>query len=209
MLLSVIYAITDPQILPGERLFSGVEAALEGGIRTIQYRDKHATEPQLLDNASALLALCKRYDAQLIINDHAAIAAQVGAHGVHIGQEDGSVINAREALGRKAIVGVTCHDSLTLAGSAAAEGASYLAFGRFFPSSTKPSAKSAHVNILQQAKAQYRLPVVAIGGITLQNMHHIISHGADSIALCAGVFGARDIRKTAKELINCWNQNHV
>ena len=190
----MLYAITDSHLLPGDKLFSGVEAALDSGCKWIQYRDKSQDTTRRLQDAQALLALCDQYAAKLIINDDVALAKKIGAHGVHLGQGDGSVIAARRILHRDAIIGVTCHDSIELAKKAAQEGADYVAFGRFFPSNTKPDARPAPLSLIGEARAELgSIPIAVIGGITLENAHLVISAGADLIAVCENLFSAENI----------------
>ncbi|MCU1718086.1 thiamine phosphate synthase [Pseudomonas sp. 5P_3.1_Bac2] len=188
MKLRGLYAITDSQLLNG-RLLAYVEAALKGGAKLLQYRDKSNDAARRLREADALGELCSRYGAHLIINDDAELAARLGV-GLHLGQEDGSLAVARALLGRQAMIGATCHSHLELADVAAKEGASYVAFGRFFNSQTKPGAPSASLDLLQQAKAQCNLPIVAIGGVTVENGAELIRHGADMLAVVHGLFGA-------------------
>lgn len=188
MKLRGLYAITDSQLLAG-RFLSCVEAALEGGVTLLQYRDKSDNQAQRLREAEALRELCERYKTRLIINDDAELAARLGV-GVHLGQTDGPLTPARTLLGREAIIGSTCHAQLELAEQAAREGASYVAFGRFFNSVTKPGAPAANLELIQQAKARIKLPVAVIGGITLDNATPLVEHGADLLAVVHGLFGA-------------------
>jgi thiamine-phosphate pyrophosphorylase len=198
----MLYAITDSQLLPGEKLFTGVEAALKGGCKYIQYRDKSGDTAKRLQEATRLLALCKHYQANLIINDDAPLAQAVGAQGVHLGQGDGDVAAARRLLGENIIIGVTCHDSLALAEKAIAEGANYIAFGRFFPSSTKPDARPAPLSLLGEAREKFpHATVAAIGGITLNNLRSVKAAGADLIAVCNEIFAAQDIEAQVKLFI--------
>lgn len=196
MKLRGLYAITDSQLLAG-RFLSHVEAALEGGVRLLQYRDKSSDQAQRLREAEALKALCERYGTELIINDDAELAARLGV-GVHLGQTDGPLTPARALLGRNAIIGSTCHAQLDLAAQAAAEGASYVAFGRFFNSVTKPGAPAASLELLAQARAQVKLPIAVIGGITLDNAALLVAHGADLLAVIHGLFGADDAREVTR-----------
>ena len=178
--MSILYAITDSHLLPGDKLFFAVEAALQAGCKWIQYRDKSNDQKKRIQDAKQLVALCNQYQAALIINDDVQLAVTVNAHGVHLGQEDGSPCAARKLLGASAIVGVTCHDSLELAQQAINDNASYIAFGRFFPSHTKPNAKSAKFTLISAAKVQFPdIPIVVIGGITLDNAHLLLDAGAD------------------------------
>ena len=188
MKLRGLYAITDSQLLAG-KLLPFVEAALKGGVKLLQYRDKSIDEARRLREAEALRECCTRYGAALIINDDAELAARLGV-GLHLGQSDGSLSAARALLGRHAIIGGTCHAQLELAQAAAKEGASYVAFGRFFDSTTKPGAPAATVELLQAAKARINLPIVAIGGVTLDNAPALIAHGASMVAVVHGLFGA-------------------
>ncbi|HYQ38448.1 MAG TPA: thiamine phosphate synthase [Pseudomonas sp.] len=184
-----LYAITDSQLLAGGRLLPYVEAALAGGARLLQYRDKSEDAGRRLREAEALRELCLRHGAQLIINDDLELATKLGV-GVHLGQEDGSLAAARALLGRAPIVGATCHASLALAEQARQEGASYIAFGRFFNSQTKPGAPAASPELLEQARTQFRLPIVAIGGVTLDNAPQLIARGASMVAVIHALFAA-------------------
>ncbi|MEN5238416.1 MULTISPECIES: thiamine phosphate synthase [Pseudomonas] len=196
MKLRGLYAITDSQLLAG-RFLSHVEAALEGGVCLLQYRDKSDDAARRLREAEALMTLCERYGTQLIINDDAELAARLGV-GVHLGQTDGPLTPARALLGRQAIIGSTCHASLELAQQAAKEGANYVAFGRFFNSVTKPGAPAASVELLEQARAQVKLPIAVIGGITLDNAAPLVAHGADLLAVIHGLFGADSAQEVTR-----------
>ena len=188
MKLRGLYAITDSELLKG-RLLPYVEAALKGGATLLQYRDKSSDDARRLREAEALRELCNRYGAALIINDDAELAARLGV-GLHLGQGDGSLSAARALLGRQAIIGGTCHAQLELAEAAAKEGVNYVAFGSFFNSTTKPGAPSADIALLTAAKAKVNLPIVAIGGVTLDNAPELIAHGASMVAVVHGLFGA-------------------
>ncbi|HAL66178.1 thiamine phosphate synthase [Pseudomonas sp. DE0010] len=196
MTLRGLYAITDSQLLAG-RFLSHVEAALEGGVCLLQYRDKSDDAARRLREAQALQQLCERYGTQLLINDDAQLASHLGV-GVHLGQTDGPLTPARALLGSAAIIGSTCHASLDLAAQAAREGASYVAFGRFFTSSTKPGAPAADVRLLAQARAQVNLPIAAIGGVTLDNAAALVHHGADLLAVIHGLFGADSAQEVTR-----------
>lgn len=181
-----IYIITDSVLLQG-RLVASVEAALQGGAQIVQYRDKSSDSAKRLHQAQQLKQLCQHYNIPLIINDDLELAAQLDV-GVHLGQQDGSITLARQRLGAKAIIGATCHNSLEFAQQAAQQGASYLAFGAFYPSSTKPLAQLAQLDTLTQAKHLFNLPVVAIGGITLDNAMPLINAGANYVAVISDIF---------------------
>lgn len=188
MKLRGLYAITDSQLLTGKFL-SYVEAALDGGVTLLQYRDKSSDEARRLREAEELRNLCERYKTQLIINDDAELAARLNV-GVHLGQTDGPLSPTRALLGSKAIIGSTCHGQIALAEQAAKEGASYVAFGRFFNSTTKPGAPSCSLDLLDEAKRTLHLPICAIGGITLDNAAPLVEHGVDLLAVIHGLFGA-------------------
>ena len=196
MKLRGLYAITDSQLLAG-RFLSYVEAALEGGVTLLQYRDKSDNQAQRLREAETLRDLCERYKTRLIINDDAELAARLGV-GVHLGQTDGPLTPARTLLGKDAIIGSTCHAQLELAEQASREGASYVAFGRFFNSLTKPGAPAADLALIEQAKARIKLPVAVIGGITLDNAAPLVEHGADLLAVIHGLFGADSAQEVTR-----------
>ncbi|TWR97907.1 thiamine phosphate synthase [Pseudomonas saxonica] len=196
MTLRGLYAITDSQLLAG-KLLAYVEAALDGGLTLLQYRDKSSDDARRLREAEALRELCARYNTRLIINDDAELAARLGV-GVHLGQTDGPLTPARALLGPKAIIGSTCHSQVDLAEQAAKEGASYVAFGRFFNSSTKPGAPTATLDVLDQARSQLKLPICVIGGITLENAAPLVAHGADLLAVVHGLFGADSAQEVTR-----------
>ncbi|MBD8474484.1 thiamine phosphate synthase [Pseudomonas sp. CFBP 8770] len=201
MNLRGVYAITDSQLLAGKFL-KYVEAALDGGITLLQYRDKSNDDARRLREADKLRQLCERYKAHLIINDDAELAARLNV-GVHLGQTDGPLTPARALLGRKAIIGSTCHNRLDLAHQAAREGASYVAFGRFFASQTKPDASPASLELLAQARAELKLPIAVIGGITLDNAAPLVAQGANLLAVVHALFGAdtaQEVTRRARAL---------
>jgi thiamine-phosphate pyrophosphorylase len=196
MKLRGLYAITDSHLLAGKFL-SYVEAALDGGVTLLQYRDKGTDESRRLREATELLKLCDRYKTRLIINDDADLAARLDV-GVHMGQTDGSLTDARGLLGHKAIVGATCHGSLEMAKKAKDDGATYIAFGRFFNSNTKPGAPAVALDVLSQARARFNMPIAVIGGITLENAPQLVEHGADLLAVVHGLFGAENTQEVTR-----------
>ncbi|WP_305908245.1 thiamine phosphate synthase [Methylomarinum sp. Ch1-1] len=181
-----LYAITQTEAKSADAIIAEVRAALQGGAVVIQYRDKTTREAQPL--ASALLQECHRHHAPLIINDDIELAAKIGADGVHLGRDDGSVAAARQLLGPKAIIGVSCYDDLAKAIDMQGQGVDYVAFGRFFPSNSKPLASPAHITTLQQARQSINIPIVAIGGILPDNGAQLLAAGADLLAVIGGVF---------------------
>lgn len=193
-----LYAITDTTLLAG-RLLPAVTAALAGGVRVLQYRDKSTDAIRREAEARALLRLCRAHGALLLINDDVALAARVGADGVHLGQGDAALVSARARLGAQAVIGITCHDRLDLADAAAAGGADYLAFGAMFTSASKPEARPCPLSLLAEARRRHALPLVAIGGITPDNAGHVIRAGADAVAVIAGLWQADDIAIRAQQ----------
>ena len=180
-------------------LLTSVEAALRGGAAVVQYRDKSGDVARQHEQASELLAVCRRYHVPLIINDSLRLADLVGADGVHVGRDDGAIHEARIVLGPEKIIGVSCYQSLERAVAAQAAGADYVAFGSFFPSSTKPDAQRAEPDLLREAARVIHLPLVAIGGITLNNAVSLIDAGADAIAVISALFDSTDIEETARQ----------
>lgn len=194
-----LYAITPMELCADPpRLLLAVDAALRGGAHLIQYRDKSRDHARRLESARALRVLCERHRAHLIINDDVELAAHANAHGVHLGQGDLPLIEARARLGPDAIIGISCADSLDRARAASEGGADYLAFGAFFASRTKPNARHASFEMLHEARVNTSLPICAIGGITPDRAPALIEAGADLIAAVEGVFGAADIAAAAR-----------
>jgi len=175
-----------------------VSRAARGGARIIQYRDKGSDPSRRRTEAKALLDLCRAIGIPLIINDDLDLAAAVGADGVHLGRDDPDPRAAREALGPDALIGISCYDRLDLAQAAERAGASYVAFGSFFPSPTKPDAARPGPDLLTEARRTLRVPLVAIGGITPQNAGPLITAGADMVAVITGVFSAPDVTAAAE-----------
>lgn len=196
MSVSGLYAIT-PQSDDSESLLRRVQAALEGGARVVQYRDKSADQARRRAQANALRELTRRYGALLIVNDDVALAAQVAADGVHLGRDDLELSAARLRLGRGILIGVSCYDDLERARAAAAAGADYVAFGSVFASATKPNAVRAPLWLFERARACLRIPLVAIGGITLANVNQVVAAGAHSFAVVSALFDAHDVRAAA------------
>lgn len=203
---NTLYAITDSKLLPDDKLFDAVAAALKGGCKLVQYRDKSSDKARRSFEAKNLLALCNQYQAQLLINDDVSLAQEVGAHGVHLGQGDTNPIAARIILGNRAIIGVTCHDSLALAQQAIKDSANYIAFGRFFSSNTKPDARPAPIELISDARQQFPgTPIAVIGGITLENGKQLLDAGANMLAVCHSLFAADDITAQAQKFIELKN----
>jgi thiamine-phosphate pyrophosphorylase len=196
-----LYAITDNRLCPAEQILQQVEAALTGGAKIIQFRDKQQNHrSSCAEQVHALLKLCEQYRALLIMNDDMELGLATKALGVHLGREDTPVSEARERLGREAVIGVSCYNRLELAIDAAENGADYVAFGRFFPSLTKPEAVAADPSLLISAKQKISKPLVAIGGITHENGAQLIAAGADMLAVIQALFGEADIEAASRRL---------
>ena len=194
-----LYAITsDALCRDAATLLRGVTAALRGGAVILQYRDKINDAPTRLAHARALQALCREAGVPLIINDGpAGLVADEGFDGMHLGLDDGDLAAARR-LAPGAVIGATCGASLSRAQTAVQAGASYVAFGAFHPSGTKPLAAPAPLALLRKARAALDLPLCAIGGITPENASPLIEAGASYVAAIGGVFGAADIEAAAR-----------
>jgi thiamine-phosphate pyrophosphorylase len=194
-----LYAITSATLCrEPRRLTAAVEAALAGGAKVIQYRDKESDALQRRASAKALLALCREHHALFIVNDDVELALAIGADGVHLGATDLPLREARRRLGGLAILGTSCANVLARAVEAQGEGASYVAFGRFFPSQTKPHAPQAEVALVKQAREKLHIPICAIGGITPANGRALVEAGAGMLAAVEGVFGAPDVAAAAR-----------
>jgi thiamine-phosphate pyrophosphorylase len=194
--ISGLYALT-PDWADSAKLLNCMRAALAGGVRLVQYRNKCADPALKKTQATALLSLCREFGATLIINDDVVLALAIDADGVHIGAEDASLAQARTQLGPKKLIGVSCYNKLQLALESQSQGADYVAFGSFFSSPTKPGAVAAPLSLLSDAKSQLHIPVVAIGGITLDNAPALIEAGADAVAIISALFDSANIRATA------------
>jgi len=203
--LTGLYLISSHDQHEDKKLWRDVEDALSAGTRILQYRDKSGDADKRLRQAEHLRKITRQYDCLLLINDDINLAKQVDADGVHLGKDDGNIDQARALLGSDAIIGASCYNQLELAVQASQRGADYVAFGRFFVSATKPAAVQAHAGLLQQARQQLDLPVVAIGGITHDNALQLIEAGADMLAVINGVFAQHDIRKAAQQFQRLFN----
>lgn len=194
-----LYAIT-PDLEDTGDLCYRVRAALAGGARVLQYRNKTASPALRLEQAQALQTLCAARGVPLIINDHLELALQTGAAGLHLGGDDGDIAAARAALGPQRLLGASCYDRLELAQQALAAGADHLAFGSFFASGIKPDAVRPSLELLAEARRRFPVPLVAIGGITAANAPQLIGKGADAVAVISAVFAAADIEAAAREV---------
>lgn len=201
-----LYVITDTLQFRRDALVRAIAEAISGGARIVQYRDKSTDVERRLAEASALRSLTLDHDVLFLINDDLDLAEAVAADGVHLGREDGAIDAARKRLGAKAVIGASCYNSLELARSAQHSGADYVAFGSFFPSSTKPEAVPATPELLTKAKQELSVPLCAIGGITKETAPVLIAAGADMLAVISAVFSANDIEAAAREFSALWRE---
>ena len=191
-----------PDTADTETLLAKCAAAIDGGATAIQYRHKDAEEALALAQARAIVALCRARGALAIVNDDAALAARVDADGVHVGEHDGGPAAARARVGPTRIVGTSCYDSLALARQSVDAGADYVAFGSFFPSSSKPHARHASVDIVPLAR-KLGVPIVAIGGIDAANARTLADAGVDAVAVISALFthdDPRDVEAAARAI---------
>lgn len=183
-----LYAITNEQLMPEADFSRKAQAALAGGARILQYRDKTTNHQKRTRQATQLKTLCEKYNAVLIINDDINLAKDIDADGVHIGKEDTSLFSTREYLGEDKIIGVSCYDQLSLAETAVNQGANYVAFGSFFGSNIKPDAPKADISLIHAFKSRHAVPICCIGGITTKNYTPLIQAGADMLAVISDIF---------------------
>ena len=200
-LICGLYAITpavDDSPDGTMRLLVAARAAIEGGARVVQYRNKTAPHANRLEHALGLAAVCEKFGAIFIVNDDVDLALDVDADGVHLGKADGAIASARARIGPKRLLGASCYNDLALATAAHQAGADHIAFGSVFASSTKPGALRAPLGLFSEAKS-LGLPMVAIGGVTHQNAAAVIAAGAHAVAVIADLFDAPDIRARAAQ----------
>jgi thiamine-phosphate pyrophosphorylase len=206
--LAGLYALTpDDNLLP--RLSALVESALKGGVKWVQYRNKIAPKALRRAQAAELLRICRAHGARLIVNDDIWLAIEIGADGAHLGRDDipgGGLATARDALGAKRILGVSCYDDLARAKIAVDEGADYIAVGSVFASASKPEATRVSLETLSEAKQRFPVPVVAIGGITVKNAPQVLAAGADMVAVLSDLFDAMDIKSQAEKFQKLFRQ---
>lgn len=193
-----LYAIT-PDLADTELLCQKVEASILGGARIVQYRNKVADEKLRLQQASALLDICRTHQVPLIINDHVELCLVINADGVHIGGDDGDIAAIKDIIGEDKLLGVSCYGEFARAEVAEKAGADYVAFGACFASNTKPNAPRAELSLFNQVKP-LNIPSVAIGGITLQNAHLAKQAGADAIAVIGELFNQALDKATAAKV---------
>ncbi|PAF47167.1 hypothetical protein BKH46_05150 [Helicobacter sp. 12S02634-8] len=194
-----LYGISDAVLTPYDRIFEMLERAIMGGLKIFQLRDKIHSDTDLAPLCVKLMQVCASHGVLFVLNDRARLAQELQAPALHIGSADGILSDIRKDF--KGIIGVSCYDSLSLAQEAQDKGADYVAFGAFFPSSTKPNAKRVAPEILLRAKETIQIPICAIGGITSLNAHQLKS--TQMIAVIGGLWRG-DVLENARELQKCW-----
>jgi glutamate-1-semialdehyde 2,1-aminomutase len=206
--LEGVYAILDIENINKGEILDLAQNVIDGGVTIIQYRNKTSHTYDRENEARGVLDLCREHNVPLIINDDLALARAIGADGVHLGQNDIPCKIARDFLGSSYIIGVTCNNKIENAHVAASSGATYVAFGAFFPSQSKPDAPHAELDLLLKARDEISIPIAAIGGITTDNAQQLINAGADMIAITRGIFNAeKDVITTTKGFVAMFNAN--
>ena len=200
-----LYAIT-PDSADLNTLIQKTQWAIEGGAFMVQYRSKILNRDVKMQQCAAILRLCREDEIPCIVNDDVDMCRILEADGVHLGEKDDNIAEVRHILGEDAIIGSSCYDQLNRAKSAQKEGASYVAFGAMFPTSTKPNAPRATLALLKEAKREIQIPIVAIGGITVNNAHDVIKTGIDAIAVITSLYEAKTIKETAETFVKMFHE---
>jgi thiamine-phosphate pyrophosphorylase len=199
-----LYAIT-PDMADLNTLIQKTQSAIEGGAFMVQYRSKIHDRDVKMQQCAAILRLCREYDVPCIVNDDVEMCHILEADGVHLGENDDNIAEVRRILGEDAIIGSSCYDQLNRAKQAQKEGASYVAFGAMFPTPTKPNAPRATLELLREAKSEIEIPIVAIGGITVNNAHDVIEAGVDAIAVITSLYESNSIKETAETFLKMFH----
>lgn len=200
-----LYIVT-PDWDDTEQLLVATELALNNGTALVQYRHKTASPELRREQGAALLALCHRYRVPLMINDHLDLFTAIDADGIHVGGTDASIAEVRHAVGPGKIVGASCYGTMELAHAAYRDGASYVAFGGFYPSRVKKYDFRTEPDIIAQSKREIPLPVVVIGGITLDNAPPLVAQGADMVAVISSVYLVPEAERKTRELADLYQQ---
>jgi len=199
-----LYAIT-PDMADLNTLVHKTQLVIEGGAFMVQYRSKIQDRAVKIQQCAAILRLCREYDVPCIVNDDVEMCRILEADGVHLGENDDNIAEVRRILGEDAIIGSSCYDQLDRAKQAQKEGASYVAFGAMFPTPTKPNAPRATLELLREAKSEIEIPIVAIGGITVNNAHDVIEAGVDAIAVITSLYESNSIKETAETFLKMFH----
>lgn len=204
--LKGLYPIADTQCISTDMIVNAVAEVLSAGIKIIQYRDKINDKDLRYKIACDLILLTNKHNAILIINDDVSLANSIDADGVHLGKDDCIISDARQILGANKIIGASCYNNFERAIQAQAMGANYVAFGSFFNSPTKPTARKANIDLIKQAKKELSIPVCAIGGINKDNMAPLITAGVDMIALISAIFSNSSPKTAVEECLPLLHQ---
>jgi thiamine-phosphate pyrophosphorylase len=199
-----LYAIT-PDMADLNTLVHKTQLVIEGGAFMVQYRSKIQDRAVKIQQCAAILRLCREYDVPCIVNDDVEMCRILEADGVHLGENDDNIAEVRRILGEDAIIGSSCYDQLDRAKQAQKEGATYVAFGAMFPTPTKPNAPRATLELLREAKSEIEIPIVAIGGITVNNAHDVIEAGVDAIAVITSLYESNSIKETAETFLKMFH----
>ena len=199
--ISGLYIITDKKLIERENFLDTVESALKGGANIVQLREKGTSEEEIILLGKELLELTKKYCVPLIINDSPEVAREIGADGVHLGENDPDIKSARKILGKNKIIGVSCYGRLERGEKAVADGADYIVFGTPYYTPTKPDREPTSFETLLEARDKFKdIPIFAIGGINENNAETVLETGVDGIAVITGIFGSGDPEKSARKL---------
>ncbi len=204
--LNGLYIITDKKLIPREKFTEKVEQAIIGGARIVQLREKQVNTREIYELGGKLLEITRKYNVPLIINDYVDIALELGADGVHLGENDPEIKFARKKLGDNKIIGVSCYNSIKRGEYAVSQGADYIVFGTPYYTPTKPDREPTPIEILIEANKKFRnTTVFAIGGITGDNAKEIIDTGVDGIAAITSIFGNGQVEDNARKLSRFFN----
>ena len=200
--LQGLYVIADAECIGKFDILSKTQTVLSAGVKIIQYRDKINSASDRKVIAEQLQRLTKKHHCLLLINDDVELALSVKADGVHLGKSDASIDNARKILGKDKIIGASCYADINNAKPAIDASADYIAFGSFFPSTIKPLAPKANIELIKRAKQEFEIPVCTIGGITPQNATTLLNAGADMIAVISSVFSTSSPKRAVQEYLS-------
>ena len=203
-----LYAVT-PEEKDLFALSSQVESCIKGGARLIQYRSKMLSKTEQKIQARKIKKICDYYKVPLIINDDIELCRILDADGVHLGENDDSLVKARLVLGPSKIIGVSCYNSIDRVKMAVDKGATYIALGACFPTTTKPHAPKASLDFIALVLKNFKIPVVAIGGINLENIELLINEGIICIAVINSLFKVNDIEGTARQFSSLLNEEKL
>ncbi len=200
--LKGLYVIADAACIGTDDILNKTEEVVSAGVKIIQYRDKINSQNTRYKIAEKLRSLTQAHECLLIINDDPQLAQSIEADGVHLGKNDTSIESARKLLGNEKIIGASCYAKFSNALTAMNASADYIAFGSFYPSSTKPHAPRADIELLTKAKREFKIPICAIGGITPENSTPLLNAGADMLAVINAIFNASSPKQAVQEYLS-------